>query len=107
MNNQVKPTVMVITTVLLSAIFSFLNLYEFVVVGILKQTEAYPFGGEGPTPWYYESAALYATVTCVLGIAFLLLLVTGLVVFIKRKYYAQVITLTTAIALAVLQIFTA
>ena len=70
MNNQVKPMVMVIATVLLSAIFSFLNIYEFVVVGLLKRTEGYPFGDEGPMPWYYESAELYAVVTCIWGIVF-------------------------------------
>lgn len=107
MNNQVKPMVMVIATVLLSAIFSFLNLYEFVVVGLLKRTEGYPFGDEGPMPWYYESAQIYAAFTCTWGIVFLLMLIIGLVVFIKRKFYAQVIALTTTISLVILQIFTA
>lgn len=33
---------------------------EFVTVALLQQTAAYPFGGEGPTPWTYHSAARYA-----------------------------------------------
>ena len=58
-----------------SGLFSFLTLSEFYAIRILKETSEYPFGGEGPTPYYYKSADLYATVNLIWGLVFLLTLI--------------------------------
>lgn len=57
------------TALLLSALFAWANLSDFIKVGIHKDTGGYPFGTEGP--WPYRSAALYARVSLVYGILFL------------------------------------
>lgn len=60
---------------LTSGLFSFLTLSEFYSIKILKETSEYPFGGEGPTPYYYKSADLYAIVNLIWGLVFLLTLI--------------------------------
>ncbi|GGH70555.1 hypothetical protein [Phaeocystidibacter marisrubri] len=57
---------------LLCGIFAFLHLSDWYVVKIKQQTAEYPFGSEGPTPYYYRSAELYSNVSLVWGILFLI-----------------------------------
>ncbi len=58
------------TAILLSGIFAFFGIAEFYKIGIKKETEFYPFGGEGPVPYYYKTAELYSYVNLTYGIAF-------------------------------------
>ena len=95
-----------ITTLLLSGLFAFVNLSEFVTIGVLKQTSGYPFGGEGPTPWFYKSAKLYAAVNLVFGSLFLLSLATGVWSFIRAKKNVVVICFGVSLFLILLQILT-
>ena len=44
---------------------------EFYFIGILNKTGGNPFGGEGPTPYYYKTAGLYSTANLVWGLHFL------------------------------------
>lgn len=81
-----------------------MNLYEFVSVGVQKQTGGYPFGSEGPVPWYYKTAELYAHVCLVWGLGFLSLLTGCIIVFAKKKKYVLPFLLVTIIYLIVLQI---
>ena len=60
--------------ILMSGFFSIIGLSEFYKIGIKKETESYPFGGEGPVPYYYKTAQLYSNVNLTYGIAFGLLL---------------------------------
>jgi hypothetical protein len=54
------------------AVFNtWLNLSEFFTVGLLQKISGYPFGGEGPTPWYYQSAQVYAVYNLSIGLLFL------------------------------------
>lgn len=48
-----------------------MNLSEWYIVKIQNRTSEYPFGGEGPTPYYYHTAELYSTVTLIWGLIFL------------------------------------
>jgi hypothetical protein len=95
-----------IVTVLLSGLFAFANLSEFVTVGILKQTSGYPFGGEGPTPWFYKSAQLYATVNLITGLLFILTLFTGTWSFIKVQRRVLLIAFAVSLLHIVLQLLT-
>jgi len=64
--------------VLLAGFMTFINLSEAYNIGILDQTGGYPFGGEGPTPYYYETAGLYAKVNLIWGLLFLGTLTYGI-----------------------------
>lgn len=75
-------------TALITGGMTYLYASEYVVIGILKQTNNYPFGDEGPAPWHYKTADLYANVTLVCGSVFLLLLVLTLVAVIKKTHEA-------------------
>ena len=71
--------------ILLSGFFAFFGLAEFYKIGIMKQTEFYPFGGEGPVPYYYRTAELYSYVNLTYGIAFGILLGIGIWSLRKNK----------------------
>ena len=60
-----------IITICIGGLLAFLNLSEFYFIEILEQTDGYPFGGEGPTPYYYNTAKLYSTVNLIWGLLFL------------------------------------
>jgi|SRR5688572_15065642 len=64
-----------IVTVLLTGLFAFLNISEWYSIAIMKHVEDYRFGSEGPSPYYYKTSSLYATVTLIWGMVFLLNLV--------------------------------
>jgi len=72
-------------SILINGFFSFFGISEFYIVGIKKDTELYPFGGEGPVPYYYETAELYATVSIIYGIAFGILFGIGIWNWRKNK----------------------
>jgi len=78
---------------------TFINLYEFVTIGLLKKTGGYPFGGEGPVPWYYKSADLYAKVNLFFGLLFLTTLLVALWITLKKKKMGLFITFLLTIFL--------
>ncbi len=62
-----------------------MNLSEFYLIGILNNTDGYPFGGEGPTPYYYKIAGLYSTVNLIWGLIFLSTLLLAIRTIIKGQ----------------------
>ena len=65
MNTNIRiPIFWVISSslILVNALFTYINLIEWYTVGILDMSAGYPFGGEGPTPYYYRNVNLYSTV---------------------------------------------
>ncbi len=74
-----------ILTIFLNGLLTFINLYEFYQIGILNKTEGYPFGGEGPTPYYYKTAGLYSTVNLIWGLVFLTTLLLTIWTTIKGQ----------------------
>ena len=46
------------------------HLFEYYTVAIRKEIEFYPFGGEGPVPYYYRTAELYSIVNLTYGLIF-------------------------------------
>lgn len=91
-------------TFLLSGLMTFMNLDEFVTIGLLKQTTNYPFGGEGPVPWYYKTADLYAKVNLVFGLAFLSTFIATIWTTLKRNKMGLFIVLLSTILLIVIMI---
>jgi hypothetical protein len=99
-----RAWVLFIATIVLAGLFAFVNLSEFVTVGILKQTSGYPFGGEGSTPWFYKSAQLYVTINFVVGLLFLFLFSTSIWSFLKFKKNGLLISFGLSVFLVILQI---
>jgi len=64
--------------IFLSGILSTIGLSEYYKIGIKNETEFYPFGGEGPVPYYYKTTELYSNVNLTWGIIFLCVLVLGI-----------------------------
>lgn len=62
-----------------------MNLGEFYLISILNKTDGYPFGGEGPTPYYYKTAGLYSTVNLIWGLIFLATLLLTIRTTIKGQ----------------------
>ncbi|HEV7329401.1 MAG TPA: hypothetical protein VGN63_00020 [Flavisolibacter sp.] len=91
-------------TVLLAGLFAYINLSEFLAVGISQQTSGYPFGGEGPTPWYYKTPKLYATVTLIFGLAFFSVLAFSCWAVVKGKKTFLVTALVVTLFLILIQI---
>lgn len=91
-------------TFLLNALMTFMNLYEFVTIGLLKNTTDYPFGGEGPVPWYYKTDDLYAKVNLVFGLAFLLLLIAAFYTILRKKKMGLLTVFLSSIFLILIMI---
>jgi hypothetical protein len=85
--NKNRPTFLTISivTICICGLLTLLNLSEFYTIGILKQTDGYPFGGEGPIPYYYQTAELYSTVNFIWGFIFLSTLVLAIKTTIKGQ----------------------
>ncbi len=90
--------------ILLSVFFSFLGLSEFYIIRVMKQTESYPFGGEGPVPYYYRTAELYSFVNLTYGVAFAAL--TGIAIWNwKRNKISGFVTFGLTLILILIQLF--
>lgn len=83
--NKTIFLVISILTILLSGVFTFLNFYEYITVGILEQIDGYNFGGEGPVPYFYKTAKLYWKVMLVWGIIFLTMLLLAIRTAIRKQ----------------------
>ncbi|WP_198989345.1 hypothetical protein [Hymenobacter sp. BT559] len=86
-------------TIALAGSAAYLYGAEFVTVGILKQTAGYPFGGEGPAHWTYQTPTRYASFTGSVGLLALYLLGSALWATIKQKEASLGLTLFLTILL--------
>lgn len=59
-------------------LFACIGLSEYYIVSIKKEIELYPFGGEGPVPYFYGTAELYANVCLTYGLVFSALILFGI-----------------------------
>lgn len=71
--NISRPTIVILNSiaVVLTGLLTFMSFSEWYIVKIQKRTADYPFGGEGPTPYYYKTAELYSFVNLIWGLVFL------------------------------------
>ena len=86
-------------TLALTSSVTYLYGAEFVTVALLQQTASYPFGGEGPAPWHYQTAARYAGVMFSFGFLFFLLLGTAIRACVKKQAFLLSLTLGFTMAL--------
>lgn len=89
-------------TISINGSLAILNLGEFYKIGIRKQVSGYPFGGEGPVPYYYKTAELYSTVSLVWGLLFLSALAFVIWAMLKRKKIVLTLGVTLFLVLALL-----
>ena len=83
----------------MNGLFAIIGFWEFYIVAIKKETEDYPFGGEGPVPYFYRSAEIYANVNLVHGLVFGILLALSIWNLKKGKFSAIMILGLTLIAI--------
>ncbi|MDO5665991.1 MAG: hypothetical protein Q4G63_12150 [Bacteroidia bacterium] len=74
-----------ILAIFINGFLTLLNLSEFYIVGILKQTDGYPFGSEGSLPYYYNTAELYSIVNLIWGVIILSILIFTIIITIKGQ----------------------
>jgi hypothetical protein len=100
----IRFKIMAVFIFLLSGFFAWLNISEFVTVGLLQETGGYPFGGESPAPWYYESSVLYAGVTLAFSFVFLLCCILAVWASFKGKTQLLLIALSITLLAILLQV---
>jgi hypothetical protein len=86
-------------TIALAGGTAYLYGVEFVTVAVLRQTASYPFGGEGPAPWTYQTAARYAGFAGSIGLPALCLFGIALWATMKQKMALLGLTLFLTILL--------
>jgi hypothetical protein len=86
-NNQTVFLTFAILTLLLTGPLTLMTVYEYINVGIFKNTNGYPFGQEGPVAGveHYKSADAYVKHTLTTGLILLPLFVLNLYFVIKHK----------------------
>jgi hypothetical protein len=89
-------------TIALAGGMAYLYGAEFMTVAILRQTTDYPFGGEGPAPWTYQTAARYASFTASIGLPALGLF--GLAFWATMKQKAALLGLTLLLTILLLAV---
>lgn len=89
-------------TIILSGGTAYLYRAEFVTVAILKRTACYPFGGEGPAPWTYQTAARYASFAGIIGLPALCLF--GITLWATMKQKAALLELTLFLTILLLAV---
>ena len=93
-----------VITLLVSGFVFIISTYEFIQVGLLNKTSGYPFGGEGPTPWYYISPETYANYNLAISIIYLLLLITAIIMMRKKNKMILYLILGITVVLTVIQV---
>ena len=81
-----------VLTIVIAFLAAAVDLGEFVRIGLLKEYGGYPFGGEGPTPWYYKAPRSYSLYCLAFAILFFSVAVASSISF-RRKQTAMVVTL--------------
>ncbi|WP_461303483.1 hypothetical protein [Aureisphaera sp.] len=72
-------------------------------MAIKQKKSSYPFGGEGPAPYYYKSPELYSSIMLTYGILFVLLMLLG-IWNIRKKKINGLLMLTLACTLIIIQL---
>ena len=105
-SSNIKFWLLAFVTLFLSGSITIINFNEFIMIGLLKKTEGYPFGGEGPVPWHYQTAELYAKFSLIFGILFLLTFLTSLWATFRVRKKELIITFLFTLFLIFVMIFT-
>ncbi|GAA4327278.1 hypothetical protein GCM10023115_24840 [Pontixanthobacter gangjinensis] len=77
---------------------------EFYTVSVKNETSNYPFGGEGPVPYYYKSQELYSEVVLNWGLIYLILFLTTSWAIMKQKNKTIKVAFILTVFLVILDI---
>ena len=78
-----------------------MHLEEWYMISVLEKTAGYPFGGEGPTPYYYKTPDLYSTVNLIWEILCSAALTFGIATIVKKNVTGLITALGITVLLAV------
>lgn len=87
--------------IVITGLLAFMHLEEWYMISVLENKAGYPFGGEGPTPYYYKTPNLYATVNLIWGILFSAALTFGIVTIVKKNKTGLISAIGTTVLLAI------
>ncbi len=88
---------------LLAGLLSWISWSEWYAVKVKGEILGYPFGGEGPTPYYYKTADLYANVNLTWGVVFLFAFLFSVFALIKRR--DKLVLISSVFTLLLLLVF--
>jgi len=74
-----------ILAILIGLFMAYMNLEEWYIVGVARDITGYPFGGEGPVPYYYKTPELYSRINLVFGSVFLFLTLLSIWSLVKKR----------------------
>ena len=81
-----------------------MHLEEWFMISVLGKTAGYPFGGEGPTPYYYKTTDLYVIVNLIWAIIFSATLTFGIITIVRKNVTGLFAALGTTVLMAVIMI---
>ena len=84
--------------ILIGLLMAYMNLEEGYIVGVIRDITGYPFGGEGPVPYYYKTPELYARVNVVFGGVFLCLTLLSIWSLVKNRRFMGFLAFAMIIA---------
>jgi hypothetical protein len=79
---------------MIGILMALVNLAEWFRVGVIGNISGYPFGGEGPVPYFYKTPQLYSAVCVIFGSIWL---------FLKRKRRMCLIASALIMALVLIE----
>jgi hypothetical protein len=89
---------------ILNGFFAVICISEWYLIGFLDKSKDYPFGGEGPAPYYYKTKELYVTVNQIWGIIFGIMTLVLIWTFLKNKTRLMITTVLISWILIILKI---
>ncbi len=99
MNNRKIVLAFGVVTVLMTGFVALVNYNEWYHVAILREVEAYHFGSEGPSPYYYETPVPYGAVMFTWGTVFFLSFIYAIWAMFKDKRNATMVGFAISIIL--------
>lgn len=86
----------------INGIFSLMGFSEFYKVSIKKDISQYPFGTEGPVPYYYKTPELYSSLAFIYGLIFLCMVLLGIWNWIRKKIHGLLMMAITLVLITLL-----
>jgi len=90
--------------IVIAGLLAFMHLEEWFMISVLGKTAGYPFGGEGPTPYYYKTTDLYVIVNLIWAIIFSATLTFGIITIVRKNVTGLFAALGTTVLMAVIMI---
>ncbi len=93
--------------ILAALCFSLLELSEFYVVAIQKNTGGYPWGLLNDNPWYFQSPLVYSAYNLIIGLLLLSMALSGLWALLKKNRKAAILSICATISIFLISLVSA